>query len=168
MINPAELGIRPTREYKIFTDEQVKDSVRGQIEYIVGQIQLPVRAFFMADLRSTTYLFAMQGQQQYSFLENLWGDVVGKAEATRAQELAFETMKEFGFDPNRLVDKQSATNNGIVKKTLTYPSGTIGGLVFDRVEKYTLGSEKPFKVEWRARDDAHRFRIGTREKVKVA
>mgnify|MGYP001573301089 FL=1 len=93
---------------------------------------------------------------------------MGKAEATRTQELTFETMKEFGFDPNRLVDERTTTNNGIVEKTSTYPSGTIGGLVFDRVDKYTLGSEKPFRVEWRARDNAHRFRIGAREKVKVA
>jgi len=170
MINPAELGRTPIRERTILTDEQVKGFVRGQIQYIVGQVKNPIRAF-VVDTRGYTYLFAMRGGEQYSLLENIRGDVVGKAEVGRSQELAFKVMKEFGFDPNTLVDRheyEPTMNTQTVQKIETYPSKTIGGLVFDRVTKSTLGNETPFRVEWRARDAARRFRIGSSDTVKVA
>lgn len=149
MINPAELEKRPIRESPpIFTDEQVKDSVRGQIQYIVGQVQFPIRAF-MVDARSYTYLFAMQGREQYSSLKNIWGDVVGRTEVSRSQELAFGVMKEFGFDPNALIgESQPVINGKIIQKTATYPSKTIGGLVFDRITESVIGDEAPSRIEW--------------------
>lgn len=170
MINPAELGRFPVREPRIFTDEQVKNSVRGNIEYVVRQVQFPVRAF-VVDARSFTYLFDMQGQGRYSLLKNLWGDVQGRVEAGHTQELAFEVMREFGFDPNNKLgedESRSYYNKQIIQKTTTYGSRTIGGLVFDRIEESTAESERPFRIEWRARDAARRFRIGSKEKVKVA
>ena len=173
MINPAELGRTPIGERPILTDEQVKGFVRGQIQYIVGQVQVPIRAF-VVDARSYTRLFAMRGQEQYGLLTRGFGSntrVAGRVETSRSQELAFEVMKEFGFDPNAVIDEhesKSFVGEQIVQKIATYPSKTIGGLVFDRVTEYALGDETPFRVEWRARDAAHRFRIGSRDTVKVA
>lgn len=171
MINCAELA-RP-REWPILTDQQAQDFFRRQIEYIVGQVQFPIRGF-VVDTRSYSRLFAVQGGQKYGLLTTGFGIatwVAGRVEADRSQELGFEVMKEFGFNPNvslRQREHRSYWDKTIIEKTTGYPSQTIGGLVFDKVEQSYEGSERPFQVEWRARDAARRFRVWGNDKVKVA
>lgn len=173
MINPAELGRAPIREPQMLNDEEVKDLVRSRIEYVVGQVKNPIRAF-VVDTRDYARLFSMQGEEAYALIKTGFGSytrVAGRVEMNRGQELAFEVMEEFGFDAKVLVEEResiSVTNKAIVEKTSTYPSKTIGGLVFERVTESTVGNETPFKVEWRAKDAARRFRVGSRDPVKVA
>ena len=163
MINPEVLLRPPVKEHPILTDDQVQIFFRKKIQHTVGRVQNPIH-LYPFDQRDITPLFRMQGGEEYTLLKTGFGSntcIHGRVETTRVQELAFEVMKEFGFDP-ALTDEdkmKTVVDKGVNKRTEIYPSRAIEGLVFERVES-AVESERPFRVEWSVRDAVPKFRIG--------
>lgn len=162
MINPAELARRPFRERDLLpvaNDEQVIQHFQARIE----KMREEVRSMPGPGSRIVN-LFHMSGEEEYSLIGNNNSDLDNqRVERGRGQVLLFKVMSEYGFNQDnghpRLrynVDKKRREKDitrrpdGTTREVHVFPSKTINGIEFERVQSFITETGQTTDVWWKA------------------
>ncbi|MBI3109508.1 hypothetical protein HYZ06_00510 [Candidatus Daviesbacteria bacterium] len=182
-VDPNSLGVNPQQAesaYVMASDDLVLSILRNRVEAVKRAVEQPFRLGLLdlQQVRNSRELFYMSTESEYSFLE-IGARELGyilpptrnriRIERGRYQELAFQVMERFGFDPNHFRPSfigegwNSAgvvqLDNGTSREILDFPSTTIPGLAFERWLEFYTGTGQPIYVGWSVIDNGPRWRI---------
>ncbi|MCL4415703.1 MAG: hypothetical protein M1365_03230 [Actinobacteria bacterium] len=165
MINVETLRKGPPKPEEtplpILKDEQVRSVLVGQLEAARALTEQISPFFTISPLAGVTNfsLFSMSAEEEMS---TVWSGTskAGVCERGKFQEIAFEVMYRYGFNPN--VHKPGYASmgwnpdgtahypNGTSRECLSYPSQTIPGLKFERLRDYYTDTDETIWVNWTA------------------
>lgn len=176
---PEKIVEEPPR----LTDEQAMTAFRSKIEAIKKMVNRRLRLGYHGEVSGIhpplgqfreLLLLSAEGEDSGIVPElepggraKFWG----KLERGRAQELLFQVMKEYGFDPNNMdqslkspwgSDNMVSKEDGTRTEFIAFPSTTIPGLVFHRERNFYPETNGNISVSWHVSDCAPRFNIHLR------
>lgn len=182
-VDSNSLGVNPQQAesaHVMAPDDLVLRILYDHIEAIKRAVEQPFRLgpLNSHQFRDSRGLFYMSTESEYSFIE-IGVRSLGyrlpptrnrmRIERGRYQELAFQVMKRFGFDPNHFrpnfidgnwnPDGVVQLDNGTSREILDFPSTTIPGLVFERWLEFYTGTGQPIYVGWSVIDNGPYWRI---------
>jgi hypothetical protein len=171
MINWVEMARQGTEGLPILADTDIKEFLRSKIEYVSGKVGKRLRIGHPDN--SHNNLFSFTAEEYSSFGSLFSGIGPGKVKSDYLQTLGLEIMKEYGLDEGvsyldpkyrnhvEFRERGGTFNNGdgTLGQVRLYPSKTLKGLVFERVQKISATTNKILSVSWSVRDEAPLFRI---------
>lgn len=161
MINVEMLQAEPkeqTPPLPILKEPQVREALTAKIEAAVTNTR-QIGGFFepLCDANKRFKLFFMYGPRKMSEVSDP-KETIGKFGRKRFQELTFEVMTKYGFNPDISrplytsggFDAQGISHypDGTSRQFLVYPSQTVPGLFFERETDFYTATEEPITVSW--------------------
>lgn len=174
MINIEALRAGPAYEnmddqLPILSDEEARINLSKKIEDLASGLKRNIRLGKpYHDRRS---LFGISSTEPSTLTDSDRGwTKAGQVEPERLQNLAFEVMSQYGFDPSVFYPKYSDgdwNNDGVsfnekygtAKQILMYPSQSIPGLIFSRELSYWSDNNAPIWVSWEVLDEGPEFKM---------